>query len=80
MQLGQFSVRDEVVLGKLLQAITIYGIADALRGEGVYFAEAQLPFCLCQRQLRLGAEPGLERLAGHHGAGARSISIARYCR
>lgn len=54
LELGQFSVRDEVVLGKLLQAVTIYGIVDALRGQGVYFADALVPFCLCQNQLRLG--------------------------
>ena len=54
LELGQFSVRDAIVLGKLLQAVTIYGIVDALRGQGVYFSEAVVPFCLCQNQLRLG--------------------------
>lgn len=54
LQLGNFAVRDQVVLGKLLQAVTVYGIADALRDKGVYFADMQVPFCLCQNGLRLG--------------------------
>ena len=54
LRLQQFSVHDEVVLGKLLQAATLYGVVDALRGRGVYFAEAQLPFTYGGKVLRLG--------------------------
>ena len=55
VQLGNFGLRDSVVVGKLLQAVTLYGIPDALRGRGVYFARLNVPFCFCQNVLRLGA-------------------------
>ena len=54
LQLDHFAVHDAVVVGKLLQAVTIYGLADALRDKGVYFADLQVPFCLCQNMLQLG--------------------------
>ncbi len=54
LQLGNFAVRDQVVVGKLLQAVTVYGIVDALRDKGVYFAQMQVPFCMCENVLRLG--------------------------
>jgi hypothetical protein len=54
LQLGNFAVRDAVIVGKLLQAVTVYGIPDALRDKGVYFADMQVPFCLCENVLRLG--------------------------
>lgn len=54
LQLRDFGVKDAVIVGKLLQAVTVYGIVDALRDTGVYFAEMQVPFCLCAKVLRLG--------------------------
>ncbi len=39
-----FSVRDQPVLGKLLQAMTLYGVLDALRGQGVAFDTLIAPF------------------------------------
>lgn len=43
-ELTDFSVRDAPALGKLLQAATIYGVVDALRGPGLLFTNAMLPF------------------------------------
>jgi hypothetical protein len=37
-------VRNSPVLGKLLQAITLYGLVDALRGPGMTFSTIVLPF------------------------------------
>ncbi len=54
IQLQNFGVKDAVIVGKLLQAVTVYGIVDALRDTGVYFAELQMPFCLCGQVVRLG--------------------------
>ncbi len=42
--LTNFYVRDAPALGKLLQAATIYGVVDALRGPGLLFTDAVLPF------------------------------------
>jgi hypothetical protein len=55
VDLSDFGVRDAVVLGKLLQAITIYGIVDAVRGEGVHFARLIMPFSRTGDVLRIGA-------------------------
>ncbi len=39
-----FSVRDQPVLGKLLQAMTLYGVLDALTSTGVVFDTLIAPF------------------------------------
>ena len=39
-----FSVRNQPVLGKLLQAMTLYGVLDALRSQGVAFDTLIAPF------------------------------------
>jgi len=47
MELDQFSVRDAPALGKLLQAMTLYGLVDAVQGGGgLAFARAVIPFTL----------------------------------
>lgn len=37
-------VRNSPVLGKLLQAVTLYGLVDALRGPGMMFSRIAAPF------------------------------------
>jgi hypothetical protein len=37
-------VRNSPALGKLLQAITLYGLVDALRGPGMGFSHIDMPF------------------------------------
>ncbi|MCA3337447.1 MAG: hypothetical protein INF90_02860 [Roseomonas sp.] len=44
--LEDFSVRDAPGLGKLLQAMTLYGLVDALSGPGLNFTRATIPFSL----------------------------------
>ena len=47
MELEQFSVRNAAALGKLLQAMTLYGLVDAVQGgTGLAFARAVVPFTL----------------------------------
>ncbi|NBQ75031.1 MAG: hypothetical protein EBU14_06655, partial [Acetobacteraceae bacterium] len=41
-----FVVRDAPGLGKVLQAMTLYGLVDALRGPGLNFSRATIPFSL----------------------------------
>ena len=43
-ELNGFSVRNLRVLGKLLQAVTVYGVIDALNGSGLSFSKLVLPF------------------------------------
>lgn len=54
LDLSDFEVHDAVAVGKLLQAITIYGIFDAMRGNGVQFTRLILPFRYDRRQLHIG--------------------------
>jgi len=42
--LRQFHVRDAPAVGKLLQALTLYGIGDAVSGPGLAFSQATSPF------------------------------------
>jgi len=44
--LEDFAVRDAPGLGKVLQAMTLYGLVDALRGPGLSFTRATIPFSL----------------------------------
>jgi hypothetical protein len=42
--LNDFIVKDSPLFGKLLQAITLYGLVDVLRGPGMTFSTAVVPF------------------------------------
>lgn len=44
--LEDFVVRDAPGLGKVLQAMTLYGLVDALSGPGLNFTRATIPFSL----------------------------------
>ena len=44
--LRTFTVRGAPVAGKLLQALTVYGLVDALRGPGLVFDRFETPFQL----------------------------------
>ena len=44
--LEEFAGRDAPGLGKVLQAMTLYGLVDALRGPGLNFTRATIPFSL----------------------------------
>ena len=42
--LRQFHVREAAALGKLLQALTVYGIGEAMSGPGLAFSQLTAPF------------------------------------
>jgi AsmA-like protein/uncharacterized protein DUF3971 len=44
MEITDVTVKNSPVLGKLLQAITLYGLVDALRGPGMGFTRITVPF------------------------------------
>ena len=43
-ELTDFNLRDAPSVGKLLQALTVYGVFDAMQGAGLQFSELVLPF------------------------------------
>jgi len=51
--LTDFHVAHAVALGKLLQAMTLYGLRDALRGPGLAFSRLVAPFSLSDDLLTL---------------------------
>ncbi len=49
-----FAVRDAPALGKLLQAVTLFGLVEALQGgSGLAFTRAVVPFALSREELRV---------------------------
>ena len=51
--LTNFGVRGAPVIGKVLQAMTLYGLVDALRGPGLVFDQLIMPFTVVQSVLGL---------------------------
>ncbi|MFL5284152.1 MAG: AsmA-like C-terminal region-containing protein [Rhodopila sp.] len=43
-EITDVTVKNSPVLGKLLQAVTLYGLVDALRGPGMAFTRVTVPF------------------------------------
>ncbi|WP_376090472.1 AsmA-like C-terminal region-containing protein [Roseomonas sp. CCTCC AB2023176] len=50
-EVQEFSLRNAPSVGKFLQALTIYGIADAARGPGLAFSRLYAPFTLTEEAL-----------------------------
>lgn len=54
VELEAFTVRNAPALGKLLQAMTLFGLVEALQGgSGLVFNRAVVPFSLSPTELRL---------------------------
>ena len=52
VELDNFTVRGAPAIGKLLQAMTLYGLVEALQGgQGLAFARAEVPFTLTREAL-----------------------------
>jgi len=51
--LKTFAVLDAPAIGKLMQAMTLYGVSDLLKGNGLNFSQAIVPFALTGRHLVL---------------------------
>jgi len=52
-EMTNFSVRNVPAFAKLLQALTLYGLVDALSGPGLAFSRLIVPFTLTQEALTL---------------------------
>jgi hypothetical protein len=52
-ELDDFTVQRAVVAGKVLQALTLFGIVDAIRGPGLFFGHAVLPMTYADDVLTL---------------------------
>nr|WP_280845857.1 AsmA-like C-terminal region-containing protein [Neoroseomonas nitratireducens] len=52
-ELEEFSVREAPALAKLLQAMTVYGVFEALSGQNLSFASLTAPFVLTREALVL---------------------------
>jgi hypothetical protein len=52
-RLQNFTLRTAPAIGRLLQAMTLYGLTDALRGPGLHFSKLEAPFRWQHRVLTL---------------------------
>jgi len=53
-EMSDFTFREAAGIGKLLQALTVYGVVDAVRGPGLSFSRLVAPFTLTPEALALG--------------------------
>ncbi len=53
VEIADFRVRQSAGLGKILQAMTLYGLVDVLRGPGIGFSQLVGPFTLTNDVLTL---------------------------
>jgi hypothetical protein len=79
-RLDEYSIGHAPVIGKVLQAMTLYGLADALHGPGLQFAQAVVPFRLDRDWLELRearmSSPSLGMTAhGRLDLAARTIDL-----
>ncbi|HWX49719.1 MAG TPA: DUF3971 domain-containing protein [Roseomonas sp.] len=52
-EMSDFTVQEAAGIGKLLQALTVYGVLDAVRGPGLSFSQLVAPFTLTPQALSL---------------------------
>ncbi len=53
--LTEFNLRTAPAIGRLLQAMTLYGLVDALRGPGLHFSKMVAPFVWHDQVLHLAS-------------------------
>ncbi len=75
--LSDFRVREAAGLGKLLQAMTLYGLVDALRGPGLSFNRAIVPFRLTSHSLSLSSARAFSSSLGLTAKGAIDLDAER---
>ncbi|MGE0222160.1 MAG: AsmA-like C-terminal region-containing protein [Acetobacteraceae bacterium] len=68
-EIQDFRVRGSVGLGKLLQAMTLYGLVDVLRGPGIGFTRLVAPFELHDNTLQLNDARAFSPSLGLTGKG-----------
>ena len=76
-ELSDFRVREAVGLGKLLQAMTLYGLVDALRGPGLSFNRAIIPFRLTAHSLDLSSARAFSSSLGLTAQGSIDLDAER---
>ena len=79
-EIADFRVRNAPALGQLLQAMTLYGLVDVVRGPGLAFARLTAPFVLSDEDLELkearAFSPSLGMTAkGHLNLSAETVAL-----
>ena len=76
-ELSDFRVREAVGLGKLLQAMTLYGLVDALRGPGLSFNRAIIPFQLTRDAVEISGARAFSSSLGLTAKGRIDLDAER---
>ena len=67
--LNAFNLRDAPAIGRLLQVMTLYGVADTLHGPGLHFSKLVAPFVWQKRVLHLSSARAFSSSLGVTAAG-----------
>ena len=79
LDMSNFGLRNAVAIGKLLQAVTVYGITEAMQGgDTVMFSRLIMPFRYAGGVLDMGESRAFSSSAGRDGAGPRSTLGRHY--
>ena len=76
-EIDDFQVRDAPVLARLLQAMTLYGLVDALRGPGLGFSRLVAPFQLSDDTLTLTGARAFSPSLGLTAQGEIDLDLRR---
>ncbi len=74
-EIAEFAIRDAPGIAKLMQAMTLYGLVEALRTDGLHFAQLVAPFSLTEDALALGESRAFSASLGLTATGR--IDLAR---
>ncbi|PPQ26183.1 hypothetical protein CCS01_30625 [Rhodopila globiformis] len=77
MVISDATVKNSPVLGKLLQAITLYGLVDALRGPGMGFTRITVPFRYDASGLSIGQARAYNASLGLTATGTIALPSGR---
>jgi hypothetical protein len=77
MRISDVTVKNSPVLGKLLQAITLYGLVDALRGPGMEFTRITVPFRYDGSSLGIGQARAYNASLGLTATGTIALPSGR---
>lgn len=76
-EISEFVIRDAPSVVRLLQAMTLYGLVDALRADGLRFSQLTAPFTLTGDTLALGDSRAFSASLGLTAKGQLDLAAHR---
>jgi len=76
-EIADFRIRDAPVLARLLQAMTLYGLVEAVQGPGLGFSKLDAPFRLTEDTLTLADARAFSSSLGLTAKGTIDLELQR---